>query len=398
MNDPIEKYLSAYAEPESGALDTLADRTWQQAVAVPARREQLWLPSCLKAIGEAAEHANGRTLCILILNGEREAALQTWNSLGLRELVNCPKPLSLSAYSEKLEVLCVNRTGDFAFPEKQGVGLARKIGCDIALSLYTKKQLSASCVHTTDADVQVPIDYFNIPFMEGVSAYLYPFRHRHLAGGSDEAHDLYEAFLHYYVKGLRRAGSPYAFHTVGSTLVLSLPHYAVIRGFPKREAAEDFYVLNKLAKVGRIESLTRPVLEIRPRSSDRVPFGTGQATGKLATALERGEVYQIYDPRVFDCLGIWIKSAESYCRDRDSSRLQRANAEFYDIITLLGGPHALDVAWETRSSEEDRLRHFHTWFDAFRTLRLVHLLTERYFKKIPYSTAIAGDQALLLGL
>ncbi|MCB0405966.1 MAG: hypothetical protein KDD51_14385, partial [Bdellovibrionales bacterium] len=169
-------------------------------------------------------------------------------------------------------------------------------------------------------------------------------------------------------------------------------------GFPKREAAEDFYLLNKLAKVGRIESLKSPLLNIRPRPSDRVPFGTGQATGKLSAALQRGEAYRVYDPRVFDCLGQWIQAAESYCCNRNAVDLENATDAFEDVVETLGGYHALRVAWQTRSSEPDRIRHFHTWFDAFRTLRFIHLLSERYFQKVLWSAAITGQKPLLCGL
>jgi hypothetical protein len=37
-------------------------------------------------------------------------------------------------------------------PHKEGVGLARKIGCDIALSLYERGTLKSRWLHTTDAD------------------------------------------------------------------------------------------------------------------------------------------------------------------------------------------------------------------------------------------------------
>ncbi|MEZ4752687.1 MAG: hypothetical protein R3B54_19235 [Bdellovibrionota bacterium] len=398
MNLSFSKYLDTHAERESKLLSFLEGRHWKHAVAVPARREREWLPRCLASLSRAAEQSGGKSLGILVVNGEADEAASTLRDLPLETLATGPAPLSLSHYSESLQILGVNRTGEFAFPPKQGVGLARKIGCDIALRLYAQNQLEQARVHTTDADVEVPETYFEVPHLEGVAAYLYPFSHRNANGEYDEAHDLYESFLHYYVEGLRRASSPYAFHTVGSTLILSLPHYALIRGFPKREAAEDFYVLNKLAKVGRIESLKEPLLTIRPRRSDRVPFGTGQATGKLAAALERGETYRVYDPRVFDALGAWIRGAESYCADKDRSALSATTAPFASVLDELGAYAALEVAWQTRSSETDRRRHFHTWFDGFRTLRFVHLLTERLFDKIPFSAALTGEKTLLSGL
>ena len=41
----------------------------------------------------------------------------------------------------------------YPVPEKQGVGLARKIGADIALTLINKNQVTTPWIFTTDADV-----------------------------------------------------------------------------------------------------------------------------------------------------------------------------------------------------------------------------------------------------
>ncbi len=71
------------------------------------------------------------------------------------------------------------------------------------------------------------------------------------------ATQLYELSLRYYVAGMKFARSPYAFHTIGSSMAVSPVHYARVRGFPKREAGEDFYLLNKLAKLGSVLELDR---------------------------------------------------------------------------------------------------------------------------------------------
>ena len=41
-------------------------------------------------------------------------------------------------------------------PADQGVGLARKIGCDIALGVWAVKALRRAWIHSTDADVSSP--------------------------------------------------------------------------------------------------------------------------------------------------------------------------------------------------------------------------------------------------
>ena len=62
--------------------------------------------------------------------------------------------------------------------------------------------------------------------------------------------------LRYYVAGMKYARSHLThFHTIGSTMAVRASYYAKVRGFPKREAGEDFYLLNKLAKVGTVLEL-----------------------------------------------------------------------------------------------------------------------------------------------
>ena len=105
------------------------------------------------------------------------------------------------------------------------------------------------------------------------------------------------------------AGSPYAFHTIGSTMAVSAVHYAKVRGFPKREAGEDFYLLNKLAKVGSVLELDvgtdDGAIEIDSRRSDRVPFGTGAAVNKITGLADPVREFQFYDPEVFGLLKTW---------------------------------------------------------------------------------------------
>ena len=59
----------------------------------------------------------------------------------------------------------------------------------------------------------------------------------------------YEIFLRYYVLGLKFAKSDYAFHTIGSTMLCTPDAYVKVEGMNKRKAAEDFYFLEKLAKI-----------------------------------------------------------------------------------------------------------------------------------------------------
>ena len=117
-------------------------------------------------------------------------------------------------------------------------------------ALYANGQLESPWVRSTDADVWVPPDYWTrtLPSGDG-SALWMAYEHVGEGGESQESAMMeYEIYLHYHSLGLQSAGSPYPFPCIGSTLWIHVEKYAAVRGFPKKEAGEDFYLLNKLAK------------------------------------------------------------------------------------------------------------------------------------------------------
>ena len=134
-------------------------------------------------------------------------------------------------------ILVVDRfTPPGFFPDDQGVGLARKIGVDLCARLHASGRLASSFVHTTDADVELPNDYFDRTPAGPAAALLFPFFHRpDVEPRLGRAVLLYEISLRYYVLGLSFAGSPYAFHTIGSTIATDVGAYMKVRGFPKRD-------------------------------------------------------------------------------------------------------------------------------------------------------------------
>ena len=66
-------------------------------------------------------------------------------------------------------------------PAKHGVGLARKIGADLALQLIVDNKLKSHWIHNTDADVVLPHDYFqqHTELDDKIAAAIYPFKHHY---------------------------------------------------------------------------------------------------------------------------------------------------------------------------------------------------------------------------
>jgi hypothetical protein len=265
-------------------------------------------------------------------------------------------------------------------PRRQGVGLARKIGCDLALALHRAGKLDSRWIHMTDADARLPRGYFEVAAPDDSAALAYPFTHG--ASGVhelDEAHALYEIHLRYYVIGLRWAGSPYAHHTIGSTLALDADRYAAVRGVPRRQAGEDFYLVNKLRKLGPIAVPDIAPIVLRARHSARVPFGTGHAVGRLV----RGGEQRLYHPQAFALLRRWLALLEALDFDavRDEPRLAAA-------LETLAPREPLDRIVATAPPARRRAR-LHEWFDGFRTLKLLHALRDAGLASLPWQEALA---------
>jgi hypothetical protein len=242
---------------------------------------------------------------------------------------------------------------------------------------------------------------------QDTSALIYPFRHSFVAVNdavqeqADEttaplrqkimqATQLYEFSLRYYVAGLNYAGSPYAFHTIGSTIAVNSEHYAKVRGFPRRNAGEDFYLLNKLAKVGCIRQLNavadcEPV-DIAARLSDRVPFGTGAATGRIMELTDPARDFLFYHPTVFELLRSWLGSLPAFWQSRSSDITSVLSQPDLPVLIEgledMGVEDALRHALRQSSDAEQFSRQMHTWFDAFRTLKLIHHLRDRQLPSI----------------
>ena len=303
--------------------------------------------------------------------------------------------LYLSKPRKSLQVLLVDRCHENLIPDKQGVGLARKLGMDLALKLLYQQYLATNAwchwIYSTDADVSLPERYGLLAPKEHTSACIYPFKHIQ-EPGFERAMMEYEFSLHYYVESLKEAGSPYAFHTIGSLIVVSSVAYAQVRGIPKRAGAEDFYLLNKLAKLGKIESLSSPLIQVSGRPSHRVPFGTGPALVKLNTQYENDDAFRIYHPRIFALLKCVLSSVSEieHCRAEKDILLSRlADKLSKPIEEKVVAEILLDLGWNKQAAHLQNLKTakaiqqaFHVWFDAFITLRFIHELRDRLYPNI----------------
>jgi hypothetical protein len=236
---------------------------------------------------------------------------------------------------------------------------------------------------STDADVTLPPNYFDVAAAAkpAVGALLFEFDHRPSGEPAlDRATFEYESYLRYYTLGLAWAKSPYAFHTLGSCLSIHAQAYAAVRGFPKREAGEDFHLLSKVAKITGVQSLHEPRIAIASRRSLRTPFGTG---ARVESTLA-GKAVGFHDPRLFALLRAVHQSLHRWATEPGGDRLAMPGdtdeglwAVAASVLGELDLAALLSHAARVGRDADDRLLHLHTGFDALKTLRLLRAVEQR---------------------
>lgn len=380
------RYLQRHIEPGLPQSPQPA-AAWRHVLVLPAYREASTLLPRLQRLPAGSEQA----LVILVLNRPDWDPDLDANS-DLREAVlalpagSCDGVRGLNSQAD-LYLLDLDTLAG-PLQAAQGVGLARKYGCDLAFKWMCEGAISGRWVCSTDADATLPPDYFHKldSLSPHAAAATFPFWH---APGDDEscnlATALYELRLHHYVRGLEYAGSPYAYHTLGSCLAVSFEGYAQVRGFPKRSGAEDFYLLNKIAKTGPVTRLAGECIELASRHSQRVPFGTGPAVARISGAAMPQALALFYHPTCYAALRGVLAAAAQLAQQAQADLptllaaqgiegpLQQACSNTLDAMGLAA---ALDHCRRQGKSPEQFLRQFNEWFDGFRSLRFIHCIRD----------------------
>ena len=377
----VKKYLANYAETESQQLKLL-NQHYDYVIVIPVCNESL---SCLEKI---FSKVNEVVLIIVVVNSPIDK--KEWQ-LNNEQFINSLSKLAneSSVLSTESRLLKFDKLNDVLLVDKNsqgnqinadyGVGLARKIGCDIALKYYTQGVITNPWIYSTDADVILPSNYFSqsVKSADKNSAVILDFEHVCDDSRLNAQQFYYDFKLRYYRSGVAFAGSSYNYIPLGSTMIVNMDCYAQVRGFPKRNAGEDFYLLNKLAKIKPIQyMLDNVIIKIQARYSDRVPFGTGPALIKISH-LATIDDYKYYHPICFIYLKKWIdflKSRWVEGRLIIEKPCDNILSELYDFFSC----ETLFLKTEKQIKSSVRWQQFILqWFDAFKVLKTVHFLDKK---------------------
>ena len=379
----VEGYLSKF-EFKKYELYAPLNKTFNNIIVIPAIAEYDNIKNLIDSLNKNSNHYFNNTLVLFVVNNLESAELNTKEEN--LKTINYLKTI-IEQNKEGLIINFIDAcTTENELPEKDGgVGLARKIGMDIALRYFDYSQntllvcLDSDCLVSQNY-LTVLNDYRN----KGIDAGYVPFTHRFTENEEENfAIICYDIFLHYYVAGLKYSQSPYAFHTIGSTMVCSAGAYCKIQGMNKRLAAEDFYFMEKLAKLYPITVLKGGTVFPLGRSSWRVPFGTGQRVARYLTKIQ--DEYILYNTQIFEILKKWnnmffdknVLSSKDYLEFAFNT-----NNKLYDFLMLNNFNESWDKILSSSNNNLQIYKQKKFWFDGFRTLKLVHYLRDNGYSNL----------------
>ncbi len=380
------KYQSKYKiqEPPSGLLRFI--------VVIPAYLEDEIL-STLTSI-QNAHKPEGDAEVIVVVNfsendshANKEQNLKTYNVL---------YQWSFDNSNEKLKFFSV--LADNLPVKHAGVGLARKIGMDLAVERFGQINNENGVILSLDADARIDRNYF--------TAYEEIMLNKNSAGGCiyQFAHDLkgekytreiysaiaqYELHLRYYKHILDFTGFPHSHYTIGSCFGIKAGLYASHGGMNRRQGGEDFYFLNKVFPNTEFIEINNSCISLSPRPSARVPFGTGPVVTKLSQ--QPGKDYTTYNPQAFFELKQVFDSVNKFYQNTISSAENITGSSSPCMKTFLMDQHFPDKLEEIKrntSSLPAFRKRFFLWFDGFKVVKYLNYAHLKQYKKIPVSDAV----------
>ncbi|MBW2186440.1 MAG: hypothetical protein JRG71_08590 [Deltaproteobacteria bacterium] len=350
----------------------------QQAVVIPSLGEgqQLWatLTSLASNPADSLQHC----LVVVVINCRPDcnADLVEQNKQDLNELRQ-----GRSFGALRLAWVDATTQGRELPLKLGGVGMARKIGSDLTLPCLCR---GGHLIHL-DADTLVDENYMSAiaQSFQGAAFGGAVIPYCHQMGNDPVQHQaitLYELYMRTHVVGLQHAGSPYGYHTIGSTMVSTREAYIKAGGMNCRLAGEDFYFMQQLAKTSGVGQVHGTVVAPDSRISQRTPFGTGQVILELSS--DSAVSQRFYAPQCYRVLQQWLTLVKREQQaDADDLLFQAGEicSELQDFLQQ----EKFAATWQRISaSHKDvtrRQRAFHEWFDGLKTMRLIHYLSDQVY-------------------
>ncbi len=357
-------------------LEVIPTKKYDAIIVIPILSELDFIEKTLNSLALNNVKFLEKTLVILVINNgcDCEVAKFAENQKLLQKLRNSQIEVQKKSNFNISWIDASSKSCELR--KKSGVGMARKIGMDIALEYFNWN--TNPILLSLDADTIVKSNYLESIFeyyaKNNIVGANINFKHSSTKNiALNNAINDYEKFMTYYTSNLKRIGSPYAYYSLGSIITCKAEAYIKAGGMKTNEAGEDFYFLQALRKVGNIGNITNTTVYPSPRISNRVPFGTGPRMNNIIN----GNPIKFYNKASFDDLKTLFDIIKNLKVD-----------DFIDIPNIIEKQCSKNIIAYLQTCEfrenwnkiyintpkkiEKLQFAFHIWFDAFKTLKYIH--------------------------
>lgn len=285
-------------------------------VAIPAMCESEYLPKTLNLLFSQKTKAKVK---VFVCINQPESY---WSDE--KRVHICEDNSKLFAYlnaihTPDLKIIDRSSCGNGWLEKKSGVGHARRELLDNILQEANNDDVIISL----DADtlflenyIQSVIDNFSQN--KNINAISVPYYHKidNCEEKQGKAILRYELYMRNYLLNLLMIDSPYAFTALGSAIAIKVSALKKIGNITPFQSGEDFYLLQKIAKMGGLSVYNSQIVYPSSRPSDRVPFGTGPAVTKGMN--DEWNSYPIFHHSLFEPIDKAYKHLHGLYENNDS--------------------------------------------------------------------------------
>ncbi len=369
MATQIDSYLRKRGVIGPWELSPIPSQKFQHIVIIPAYAELAYIGQTLDSLSQCEVDSFDNILVVVVVNNEMDAHSNIIDN-NQQTLSNLKKRKD----SFSLAVIDASSDGMSILKKHAGVGMARKIGMDLALEFA----YSHSLLFSLDADSLVATTYFreiqsHFNSTHSVAAVVEFYHSKNENPDLEIAIRQYETLLRNTATNLADAGSPFGYVSMGSTIICRTEAYASIGGMPRRKATEDFYFLQAFAKFRSVDKIETVLVYPSSRESKRVYLGTGFRMSQAKKGEDLGEL--VYPSEAFNILKRWLLIAMGgYTEDIGEIiiKTQNLSSILYDYLMEENIKDIWDPLRESSPTEIHFQKQFHRWFDALKTHRLLN--------------------------
>ncbi len=380
----MSTYLDRYAYPPLSIKNNPQPDTGM-IIIIPVYNETVLVEALDSLFASELPPVPTEVICIINESETANAAITNQNQLTFTEAqnwINTNTKEGLTFYLKHIKLA----------KKHAGVGLARKAGMDEATRRFEHINNEKGIILCFDADCTCAPNYvsevyksFTQKKLKGASIY-YEHKFNTLTKPEKEGILQYELHLRYYVNGLRQAGYPYAFHTVGSSMAIRVDIYRKAGGMNRRKAGEDFHFLHKAIPFGNFDEITTTAVYPSARISTRVPFGTGKAMGDWIN--QNQTTFYSYHPAIFKKIGQLLKLVPYfYNNEHLNETIKPLTTDIKSYLEQEAFAAAVKDINRQSSNLTTFIHRWFGWFNGLRALHLVHYIRDNKYASIPINEA-----------